>query len=268
MRRSTLTLAAALTVGALGLAVAAAGPSSAATTTPDPSSSLVLIAHRGGGGGTANESNPAALLQTYRSGVKSIELDVWINKEGREFILHDSTLDRTTDCTGVAVSKTIAQLKACGVMELGTALYLIKKYSFTAYLHQKMILKPAQAKEIAREVSSRKMNTSQVRFVADEAPTLIMMDKYVDHRRLGLLINRQAEWSDTRWADLLYYRGPITVADVDAAAARGQRVTLIQNPTNPEAVDSLEDAKSYGPGVWGWLFNSLESTSPEVLTED
>lgn len=250
MNRTTVT--AAVTLAAT---LALAGTAYAATP--------VEIAHRGGDGGTAEETSPGSLYRTYKAGIRYAEMDVWINKEGKEFLLHDTTLDRTTDCTGNAVAKTMAELEACGVMSLGTGLALVKKYSLTVYLHQKGSRSDKQAKEIAREVSSRGMATKQVRYIADSASTLRVLDKYVDHRWLGLIVNHQAEWADKNWSDLFYYAGPITKADVAAATKRGQRVTIIQNPA---AVATEEEAQAFGP-FWGWMKNADEDVTQVTGTE-
>jgi glycerophosphoryl diester phosphodiesterase len=81
-------------------------------------------AHRGG---ALSNGRPIALenaLSTFKSargrGADVVELDVHVSKDGVPFVLHDGTLDRTTDCAGPAADLTAAQLDKCRIDLLGT----------------------------------------------------------------------------------------------------------------------------------------------------
>jgi glycerophosphoryl diester phosphodiesterase len=47
-----------------------------------------------------------------QQGADGIELDVWLSKDGALVILHDETVDSTTNGTGSVQEKTLAELKA------------------------------------------------------------------------------------------------------------------------------------------------------------
>ncbi len=69
-----------------------------------------IVAHRG-----AMTQRPectlAAIRRAIEVGAHVVELDVRTSKDGVLFLLHDPTLDRTTDGTGLASQRTMAQLK-------------------------------------------------------------------------------------------------------------------------------------------------------------
>jgi glycerophosphoryl diester phosphodiesterase len=59
------------------------------------------------------ENTLAALRRSVERGVTVIELDVRVTADRQLIILHDETLDRTTDCTGRAAKLTLAKIRTC-----------------------------------------------------------------------------------------------------------------------------------------------------------
>ncbi len=70
-----------------------------------------LIAHRGALL-HAPENTLAALRAAARLGATWVEIDVQRSRDGRLFLLHDETLDRTTDGRGLAASRAWNELAA------------------------------------------------------------------------------------------------------------------------------------------------------------
>lgn len=93
------------------LAVAALPAGARARSVAAPDRPLVS-AHRGGAA-YAPENTMVAFQNAVRIGADDLELDVQLTADGRLAVLHDDTLDRTTDCTGTVSSRTWAQLAAC-----------------------------------------------------------------------------------------------------------------------------------------------------------
>ena len=81
----------------------------ASPASPQP---VTIVAHRGLAEGVP-ENTLAAFRQSIARSVAVIEVDVRVTKDGRLVILHDPTLDRTTDCSGSVSTFTLARLKAC-----------------------------------------------------------------------------------------------------------------------------------------------------------
>ena len=87
--------------------LAAATPASAAPPQP-----VAIVAHRGLAKGVP-ENTLAAFRQSVARGITVIELDVRATRDGHLVILHDPTLDRTTDCSGRIAELSLARIKAC-----------------------------------------------------------------------------------------------------------------------------------------------------------
>ena len=75
----------------------------------------VVYAHRGGAA-RAPENTMAAFRRTHAlfsaRGVW-LELDTQATADGQLVVIHDDSLDRTTDCTGTVIQKTLAEIAPC-----------------------------------------------------------------------------------------------------------------------------------------------------------
>lgn len=69
-----------------------------------------IIAHRGAGS-DAPENTLAAIKSAQAQGAKWIELDIKITYDGVPILMHDDTLDRTTNGTGLVAEKTWEDLR-------------------------------------------------------------------------------------------------------------------------------------------------------------
>jgi glycerophosphoryl diester phosphodiesterase len=68
------------------------------------------IAHSGGKG-HAPENTLLAFESSVELGAQILETDVWSTQDGEIVMLHDETVDRTTDGTGSVNEKTLAEVK-------------------------------------------------------------------------------------------------------------------------------------------------------------
>jgi glycerophosphoryl diester phosphodiesterase len=74
-------------------------------------SSFMAIAHRGASS-YAPENTFAAFDLAIRMGARHIELDVEATRDGRIVVIHDDTVDRTTDGSGPVTDHTLEALQA------------------------------------------------------------------------------------------------------------------------------------------------------------
>ncbi len=82
------------------------------TTPPAPGNpSVLLVAHRGGAG-LAPENTLTSFKNGIALGADFIEMDVHLSKDGAVMVIHDPTLDRTTDAKGRVSDYTMAELQA------------------------------------------------------------------------------------------------------------------------------------------------------------
>ena len=70
---------------------------------------LTVFAHRGGAA-LAPENTAAAFAQAVALGVDGCELDVRLSRDGEVVVIHDATLERTTDASGPVNALTAAEL--------------------------------------------------------------------------------------------------------------------------------------------------------------
>jgi glycerophosphoryl diester phosphodiesterase len=69
-----------------------------------------VIAHRGASG-TAPENTLVAFRRAAACGADMVELDVQLTRDGEVVVVHDFTLDRTTDGTGAIGAWTLAEIR-------------------------------------------------------------------------------------------------------------------------------------------------------------
>ncbi|GLS33394.1 glycerophosphoryl diester phosphodiesterase [Mesorhizobium albiziae] len=78
---------------------------------------VMIVAHRGGwmekGMIVHPENSFEGIASAIELGVEMVEIDVRRSKDGEYVVMHDSWLDRTTDCRGEVVQRTVAELKQC-----------------------------------------------------------------------------------------------------------------------------------------------------------
>ncbi|MGB3684079.1 MAG: glycerophosphodiester phosphodiesterase [Rubrobacteraceae bacterium] len=70
----------------------------------------VNLAHRGDSA-RAPENTLEAFRRAARAGAGGLELDVHLTRDRRVVVIHDDTLDRTTDGTGLVRDKTLAEIQ-------------------------------------------------------------------------------------------------------------------------------------------------------------
>ena len=71
---------------------------------------FLCIAHRGASS-YAPENTFAAFDRALELGVNHVELDVHFSRDGHIVVIHDDTLDRTTDAAGAVADRTLAELR-------------------------------------------------------------------------------------------------------------------------------------------------------------
>ena len=75
-----------------------------------PNNNPVVVAHRGASS-VAPENTLSAFTKAIEMGADVVELDVHLSKDGEVIVIHDHSVDRTTDGTGDIEHLTLAELK-------------------------------------------------------------------------------------------------------------------------------------------------------------
>lgn len=83
---------------------------------PCPARDVRVIGHRGTGTNGASTDVPentiASFVRAASEGATMVELDVQLNLDGVIYVMHDDTVDRTTDGTGCVAELTSAEMDA------------------------------------------------------------------------------------------------------------------------------------------------------------
>ncbi len=137
-----------------GLAAGQAPPAGAATADRD----VVLVAHRGGIVPGYPENTLAAFRHAIENGADAIELDLRGTKDGRIVVMHDATVNRTTNGRGAVAHSSLAELRSLDagqgeriptyeeVLELvsGTEVLLVLDIKDGRHLDRRRVLQLAQ----------------------------------------------------------------------------------------------------------------------------
>jgi glycerophosphoryl diester phosphodiesterase len=79
------------------------------------------IGHRGTGPTREGHPFPENSISSFEAaiadGADGIELDVEITMDGEIIVMHDDTLDRTTNCTGCVSAATFDEIRACRLLD-------------------------------------------------------------------------------------------------------------------------------------------------------
>ncbi len=94
-----------------GLWIACGDPASSMASLPSLKHPIAVIAHRAGRNGTP-ENTLSAIRNAIRLGVDYVELDIRTTKDGKLVIMHDGTVDRTTNGKGAVKELDLDSLRA------------------------------------------------------------------------------------------------------------------------------------------------------------
>ncbi|MFK7988323.1 MAG: glycerophosphodiester phosphodiesterase [Sandaracinaceae bacterium] len=81
----------------------------------------LVVGHRGDGSG-GDENTVASVERAFAAGADMVEIDVQLSADGVVVLMHDDTVDRTTEGTGCVSAQTAAELDTLGVPSLATLL--------------------------------------------------------------------------------------------------------------------------------------------------
>ena len=182
------TLVAALTLGLMGLST---GMAHAAEPYRE-------VAHRGLTS-HAVENTLQAMTDAIRAKYFGVEFDVRLTKDKRAVVLHDSTMNRTTACSGAIKDVTLAVAEDCGLFSLETMTKHIdsksKKYKWggSVYVHVKVTLSDGTAAGLVNRAKSITGYKTRVVFMLEDEKNAPRLAKTWTGRQ-GLMIHTANDW--------------------------------------------------------------------------
>jgi glycerophosphoryl diester phosphodiesterase len=114
-RSPSLLIVCVLAAASLVIAFLGASPARVSATElwgdPRTPGDAAFIASHRGGGATAPENTLPAISAALAGGFEYVEVDVALTADGHPVLLHDATVDRTTDGSGRLSALTLAQVR-------------------------------------------------------------------------------------------------------------------------------------------------------------
>ncbi len=232
---------------------------------------MKIYAHRGASA-ELPENTIAAFQRAIDLRADGIELDVHLSSDGVPVVIHDETVDRTTDATGAVNMMTAAQLgqldagRHQGVPTLAAVLDLIG-----SRLHVNIEIKSNQAgqaviDEVGRRPELRwaisSFDWDVLRFVKSELPAADLWPlTYGPRESITATIEYISSQENVypgakRWAESLRTTGNILEAALDLADDLGSSTLSVgQYGLKEDAIRLIHDR---GFAAWVWTVNDPE----------
>lgn len=140
---------------------------------PTQQSEIKIVAHRGGMA-ECPENTMSAFKRSAELEVDILEIDLRTSKDGQLFILHDKTLDRTTNGTGLATALSMEELK-----QLDAGSWFDSAYSTERIPSFKEALEWAKAEEITLLLDLKESSREYATQIANEIRRYGSEDKIV-----------------------------------------------------------------------------------------
>lgn len=185
---------------------------------------VLNIAHRGASA-YKPENTMEAFTEAVALGADIIEMDIRQTSDGHLVLLHDETVDRTTDGTGLISELTLKQVRALDA-GLGSRIPLLEEV-FSHFARDRVILNleikcPGTEEEVV-EMVHRLFSSDRV-LISSFRPSALRKIKEIDGRiKIGLLVGRARSINPIAWIKRVF---PLSTLRNVGANALHQRVSL------------------------------------------
>ncbi|WP_297468251.1 glycerophosphodiester phosphodiesterase family protein [Thermococcus sp.] len=151
---------------------------------------VIVLGHRGCMG-KLPENSILAFRKAVEAGADGIELDVWLTKDGKVVVMHDETIDRTSNMKGRQKEMTLEELKKADI-GMGERIPTLEEV-FEALPESALINVELKDKDAVGEVARivKKNNPERVLISSFDVDALREYRKFDGETRMGLLIDRE-----------------------------------------------------------------------------
>lgn len=213
---------------------------------------IELIPHRGFAL-LAPENTMTAFRLAKALGARSLEIDVQISSDGVPVVIHDSTVDRTTNGTGAVKALTLAQLQA---LDAGSKFNADYGRAYIPTLDEVLRFARDHGLHVHAEIKGYR-HQSDIDLILATVNDSQMLDSVTFHS--FDLSDVQYVRQQSATAELALIQDPVTLASLASVAALGGTPTLTLNYTkvlaHPEWVATI---KAAGVNLAVWTVNSVE----------
>jgi glycerophosphoryl diester phosphodiesterase len=210
-----------------------------------------IVSHRGGAQ-LWPENSRIAFENTAKLPVEQVEFDVHFSADGKLVVIHDATLDRTTDGTGPVVAQTWDQLSRLVLRGTGRQRMLLLEEVIELFrptpLGLRIELKPGPGRVPYPDLPRRVMQTLRDRHML-ERTTITSFQLGTVHEAASFATPRTHAWLVT--PDLQTDAGLPQVC----AAARARGVPMLALRSNMVDADVVAAVRDTGLEVGCWACN-------------
>lgn len=220
-----------------------------------------IIGHRGGLD-FGPENTVYTVRHAWEVGADAVEIDVRWTSDGVPVIMHDETLDRTTNCTGRVAETTYAKLETCsaGGAQIPTFVQILgflMEHPMHLYVDTKYTPVDQHFRQMLEELTSAGFNDGKKATVigGGDVPARLAQ---LGARRVGLVFGSPEGWQ-APFPVLIPYFTPITEALVADAHRRGKTVVGVE--AYPIGLDQLVTGR---PALDGFMADRLDLTLQQL----
>jgi len=151
---------------------------------------VVVLGHRGCMG-KLPENTLLAFRRAIEVGADGVELDVWLSRDGKVVVMHDETIDRTSNMTGRQKDMTLEELKRADV-GMGERIPTLEEV-FEALPEDALVNVELKDWDAAREVAKivKANNPERVLISSFDVDALRKYRRFDEETRMGLLIESE-----------------------------------------------------------------------------
>lgn len=208
-----------------------------------------LVAHRGGIV-AAPEMTKAAYKHMISRAVDAVEMDLLLTKDNKVVAFHDTTLNRTTDCTGLVARKKLSQIRKCDagswfdsefkgerVLTLGEALRYVNERDpgIRFYLHMK-VKTDFFARKVARIVRDADIDIDSDVVPISNSLVGLNFARKAGFDEVGLVFNKPSGWQ-AKVDYLIPYNVTSNPEILALVRGRGRKVLPVEN--HPHSLNNL-----------------------------
>lgn len=155
---------------------------------------ITILGHRGFSSAYP-ENTLIAFKKAIEAGADGVELDVWLTRDGKVIIMHDETIDRTSDMSGRQKEMTLEELRKADVGG-GERIPTLEEV-FEVLPEDAMVNVELKDREAAREVARlvKSNNPERVLVSSFDVEALREYRKNDRQTKLGLLIDEEEKVS-------------------------------------------------------------------------
>jgi glycerophosphoryl diester phosphodiesterase len=200
---------------------------------------LRVIAHRGARA-EEPENTLKAVKRAAECGADAVEVDIRFSSDQEPVVIHDETLDRTTNGSGAVSEQTLEQLQALDagngeqIPTLSEVLSLVKALGRELVIELK---EPGTEERVVREIVRARMDRNVV-IASFFHSSLLRMKELAPSLKTGVILSSLPVF-------------PVTVARDAQADAIFQRYPRLER-------GYVEDARRNGLAIYVWLINTME----------